>query len=53
MRHWNPEKKEWHITMHRDATGLEIDISGHDSVYWIDGLADLPIDRLDLRHTKV
>ena len=53
MRRWNPEQKEWHITIHRDATGLEVDISGHDTVHWIDGLVDLPIDRLDLRHTKV
>lgn len=53
MRRWNPEQKEWHITIHRDGTGLEVDISGHDTVHWIDGLADLPIDRLDLRHTKV
>ena len=53
VRRWNPEQKSWHVSMHRDGEGLEIDLSGHDKLHWVNGLKDLPIDRLDLRHTQV
>ncbi|MGY8687254.1 MAG: hypothetical protein ACKVHP_05885, partial [Verrucomicrobiales bacterium] len=53
LKRWNADQKEWHVTLYRDALGLELDISGHDNLAFINPLKNLPIDRLDIRHTKV
>ncbi len=53
LKEWNPEQKEWHATTYRQASGLEVDLSGHENLVYLRPLQKLPIDRLDIRHTNV
>lgn len=53
LQRWNPRQKHWHVTTHRGPGGLDLDLSGHQDLAYLNPIKSLPIDRLNIQHTAV
>ncbi len=53
LRQKNPSQTEWHVSAFWVIHGLELDLSGHADLFDISPIVNLPIDWLDVSHTRV